>query len=179
MLKNLYLIVGPSGVGKTTIAKELTKRFGYFQVRSYTTRPPRFEGEEGYIFLTPQEFSALPQKIACVTFNGYEYTTTAQALDNNDIYVVEPSGVKEVREQYKNRPVYVIGLTAPEEVLKNRMLNRGDVLPYVEERISNDKKVFAGFTGLCDTVVVNDSLESVIAEIQKFIADKERTGIVI
>ena len=84
MLKNLYLIVGPSGVGKTTIAKELTKRFGYFQVRSYTTRPPRFEGEEGYIFLTPQEFSALPQKIACVTFNGYEYTTTAQALDNND-----------------------------------------------------------------------------------------------
>lgn len=176
MLKNLYLIVGPSGVGKTTIAKELTKRFGYFQVRSYTTRPPRFESEAGYIFLNHQEFSALPQKIAHVTFNGYEYATTSQTLDNNDIYIVEPSGVKEVAEQYKNRPVYVIGLITSEETLKERMLNRGDVLPYVKERIENDNKVFAGFTKLCDTVVVNDNLESSIIEIQEFIASKERNS---
>ena len=38
MLNNLYLIVGPSGVGKSTIANELTKRYGYFQVNPYTTK---------------------------------------------------------------------------------------------------------------------------------------------
>jgi len=173
MLKNLYLIVGPSGVGKTTIAKELTKRFGYFQVRSFTTRPQRYEGEAGYIFLTPQEFSDLPQKIASTVFNGYEYTATAQELDRSNLYVVDPAGVRAIKEEYKNRPVFVIGLTALKTTLKDRMLGRGDVLPYIEDRLENDEKVFEGFVKLCDTVIVNENLETSIRAIQNFITSKE------
>lgn len=58
-LKNIYLIVGPSGSGKTTIANELKATYGYKAVESYTTRPPRYEGERGHIFVSDEEFDAL------------------------------------------------------------------------------------------------------------------------
>lgn len=177
MLKNLYLIVGPSGVGKTTIANELTKRFGYFQVRSFTTRPRRFETEEGYLFVTEEEFSKLPQKVAQVTFNGFKYAANAQELNNNDLYIVDPSGVEAIKAQYNGKPVFVIGLTALENSLMERMMSRGDVLPYIKERLANDEKVFAGFTKLCDKIIINDKLETTLLEIQNFIQKCEQESL--
>ena len=41
MYKNLYLIVGASGSGKTTVANALEEKYGYKQLQSYTTRPMR------------------------------------------------------------------------------------------------------------------------------------------
>ena len=43
----LFLIVGASGSGKTTIANTLEERYGYKQIQSYTTRPKRYETECG------------------------------------------------------------------------------------------------------------------------------------
>ena len=105
MLKNLYLLVGPSGVGKSTIANELTKRYGYFQVNPYTTRPRRGDDECGYTFVSEQQFYKLSNKIACVNYHGYFYGATAQLLDYNDIYIVEPSGIDAVKQAYHNRDV--------------------------------------------------------------------------
>ena len=60
------IIVGPSGVGKSTLIKELTNKypdsFG-FSV-SYTTRQPR-EGEKhgvNYFYITKEEFQAMIDK---------------------------------------------------------------------------------------------------------------------
>lgn len=52
------MISGPSGVGKTTVCKELLKFPGFERVVTCTTRPPR-EGEvdgRDYMFLSPKEF---------------------------------------------------------------------------------------------------------------------------
>ena len=37
-MKNIYLIVGPSGSGKSSVARELTQRYGLKEVWSYTER---------------------------------------------------------------------------------------------------------------------------------------------
>ena len=50
----IYVLIGESGSGKDTIAKELSK-LGYKQVISYTTRPPRYTGEDTHIFIPPEE----------------------------------------------------------------------------------------------------------------------------
>ena len=50
-MKNIYLIVGPSGSGKTMVANRLEEKYRLKQVLSYTERPPRFEGEGGFIQL--------------------------------------------------------------------------------------------------------------------------------
>lgn len=53
-MKNIYLIVGPSGSGKTMVANRLEEKYRLKQVLSYTERPPRFEGEGGHTFVTPE-----------------------------------------------------------------------------------------------------------------------------
>ena len=40
----LFLFVGRSASGKTTIANILEEKYGHKQVQSYCTRPPRYEG---------------------------------------------------------------------------------------------------------------------------------------
>lgn len=173
MLKNLYLLVGPSGVGKSTISNELTKKYGYFQVNPYTTRPRRYDDECGYTFVSEQQFHKLSNKIACVNYNGYFYGATADLLDRNDLYIVEPSGIDAVKQTYHNRPVFVIGLWASEAATRKRMQNRGDVLPYILDRQRNDAEVFKGFVEKCDIVIINCTIKNTVQKIQNFISSKE------
>lgn len=48
--------VGPSGCGKDTAAFHMGKRRGYHYVTLCTTRPKRNEADNGYHFLTDEEF---------------------------------------------------------------------------------------------------------------------------
>ena len=41
-MKNIYLLVGPSGSGKSSVARELEKRYGFGEIQSYTERPRRY-----------------------------------------------------------------------------------------------------------------------------------------
>lgn len=173
MLNNLYLMVGPSGVGKTTIANELTRRYGYFQVNPYTTRPRRGDDEGGYIFISEQQFQNLPNKIACVNYHGHFYGATAELLDRNDLYIVEPSGIDAVKQSYHNRKVFVIGLNASDFTTKQRMQQRGDVLPYILDRQKTDAEIFKGFGKKCDILIMNCNIEITIQKIHNFIAFKE------
>ena len=40
----IFLIVGCSGSGKTTITEQLEQKYGLKSIQSYTTRKPRYEG---------------------------------------------------------------------------------------------------------------------------------------
>jgi guanylate kinase len=61
MRKPLFLLVGRSASGKSTVANMLEEQHGYKQVSSYTTRPPRYEGEVGHIFVNENEFKNLSE----------------------------------------------------------------------------------------------------------------------
>jgi guanylate kinase len=54
----IFIISGPSGVGKDTIIKGILKKYpDFIMVPSYTTRPPRKSNEVGNrIFVTKKEF---------------------------------------------------------------------------------------------------------------------------
>ena len=58
-MKPLYLWVGQSGSGKTTVVNYLEEVYSYKSLQSYTTRPQRYEGETGHIFVTDPEFDEL------------------------------------------------------------------------------------------------------------------------
>lgn len=57
--KQLFVLAGPSGVGKYTITKRLLKNHpAMYRVTTFTTRPPRPHEVDGdqYHFITPEEF---------------------------------------------------------------------------------------------------------------------------
>ena len=58
-MNNIYLIVGCSGSGKTTIVNSLENKYGLKSIQSYTTRPKRSDDETGHIFISDEEYDKL------------------------------------------------------------------------------------------------------------------------
>lgn len=138
MVKPLYCFIGPSASGKTTIANMLEEQYSYKQVQSYTTRPPRYEGEVGHIFIDDVEFRNLGELAAYTFYNGYQYGTTFSQLDECDIYVIDVSGLKCLLEKYSNRPIYVIYFDASVKIRIERMIDRSASDMEIVSRIHTD-----------------------------------------
>ena len=155
-LKHLYAFVGRSGIGKTTIVETLGKTYEWKQAESYTDRPKRKPNESGHIFITPEEFNNLKGLLLPTTFNGCRYAMTKEILDNADLIVVDPKGVMDVKTDYTDRKIIVIGLHCDVRILEKRMYNRGDSSGQVKSRLEHDDVVFKDMDNLCDVIVNND-----------------------
>lgn len=153
-IKPLFLFVGKSASGKTTIASMLESD-GYTQVSSYTTRPPRHKNEIGHVFITEEEYDNLSNIVASTLYNGYRYCTTLDQIQNADIYVVDPNGVSVLLDNYQLicRDVYVFYFDASVYVRINRMLHRGDNESHIIERLLHDEEN----NWFKDLVAINES----------------------
>lgn len=173
MTKNLYLFVGRSATGKTTIVNEVCRKMGLAAVSSYTDRPERYEGETGHIFLSPAEFDALPEKLTYVRFAGHRYCTTKAILDESDCFVIEPKGLHELKKTYDSRPIVVIGIYAPMRTIIDRMRRRGDSEQDIKIRLDHDEITFGMMDELCDVVFVNKNKDTTIMDVANYIGHKE------
>lgn len=167
MNRPLILIVGPSGSGKTLLVENIKKEHPYLKdVESYTTRPPRYEGERGHVFITQEEFDKL-DLIARTHFHGYDYGVDKKTADEADLYVIDKAGVEAIRQNKydKTRPIFVLGLSLSEDECRHRLIARGDSPEKVISRLENDKRMFEGYEGYCDTLVnASQSPEKVLAD---------------
>lgn len=172
--KNIYLFVGASGSGKTTIVERLEKQYGLKSIQSYTTRKPRYEGEKGHIFITKKEFSELKDICAYTVFNGNQYGATSAQVNTHELYVIDPKGIEFFKNNYVgNKNWFVIYLNVPIDIRCNRMVKRGDSESKIIERLVNDYKEFYMADVLADIVIENYNLESTIDHIWQFIQEKE------
>lgn len=137
--KPLYLFVGKSASGKTTVANML-ENDGYSQVKSYTTRPKRYEGEEGHIFISDKVPYNIKNIMASTTYNGYWYCATLDQIQKADIYVIDPDVAKELmRNKSKlNRDIHVLYFEVNQHNRIKRMKKRGDGIANIAKRILND-----------------------------------------
>lgn len=141
MDNTLYLFVGKSASGKTTVANFLEQKHGFKQVNSYTTRPPRYEGEIGHIFVSDEEFDNLEEIVAYTEYNGHRYGTTAEQLDQCQIYVVDVPGVETLLERYKaNRQIMILYFGTNICTRIHRMIDRGDSDMTIIARLLQDEK---------------------------------------
>lgn len=161
----IYCIVGPSGSGKSTVVEKLNQ-LGYKSPDSYTTRPKRTPDEKGHTFITKEEYDKLENKVATTCFNGYYYCVTKEMLEGCDYYIIDPAGVKTLKEH--NVVCKVIGLDIPFEVCFERMCNRGDSEEKAEERVNHDKKAFNNFLNECDYIIdATKDIDTIVEEILK------------
>lgn len=178
-MKNIYCIQGPSGVGKSTVTEYLCKVYGYSAVCSNTDRPPRYPGEEGHVFLTPEEFDRLPPLVAYTEYCGHRYGVPAEDIDKNDIYVIDPPGIVELKQKYHGKKgIVVIELTASIEELRSRMKKRGDSEEKIQERLANDYSWFSRrIHGIKpDFTVHSDDIDATAKFIREVIRFKEENS---
>ena len=171
-LKNIYLIVGPSGSGKTTVANQLEAAYGLKAVESYTTRPPRYDGERGHIFVTDEEFDALGPMCAYTEYNGYRYGVTDEIIDTHDIYVIDPYGVEYLKNNYKGpKTIVLIRLEVNDRERYERMKKRGDDNNAIRDRMFQDFKSFgkAEWFIRYDMIIPNRDLIDTVEAIWCFI----------
>ena len=172
----LLLFVGQSGSGKTTIADYLSFTKDYKQVYSYTTRPPRQEGEIGHVFVNEEEFDSLGKMVAYTEYNGYRYGVTAPIVDAAKIYVVDIPGVQTLLKNYQtNRQIIIFYFRSTVATRIDRMLDRGDCDSAIITRLHTDEQ-YDWFEKLKD-VINSDSRHIALYTIdanqsQKDVADQ-------
>ena len=188
-MKNIYLIVGCSGSGKTAITEKLEELYNLKSIQSYTTRPPRYNGETGHTFISNKEFDKLTDICAYTEFAGNRYCATAEQVENNDLYVIDPNGVDYFIKSYKGKKTPKIifidsDLTTRYDRMVKRTEDKGDAfLTAVDKalnRIKNDVVEFYDYihnNAHVDFRVrnnKNDNLSQVVDKIYDYICDCER-----
>lgn len=158
---NIILLVGESGSGKTTVSNYLRDHYGMKPIISYTTREPRYEGEDNHIFVSDEEFGKLEDLVAFTTYDGHRYCATSEQVESCDIYTIDPSGVEFFKKNYKGKkhPV-VVYLSVPDNVRRDRMTERGDKEKDIDERLTVDEIEFLHFDKAADVVINNINVET-------------------
>jgi guanylate kinase len=143
------IIVGRAASGKDHIRKKFEAQ-GFRYAVSYTTRPPR-EGEvDGvdYIFISPEEAQVMIKNdefYEYVEFNGWLYGTSIRQFDEDDVFIMTPTGLAHVDEDSR-RKSFVIFIDIDEDVRRERMAGRNMPGDSVDRRIEADRKDFENFT---------------------------------
>ena len=127
----LLCVIGRSASGKDTLVNMLCERTGLKQVISYTTRERRVNEGETHIFISDEEYKNLEAsgQIAAFTQIGqHKYCCTINQLYENDVYVIDPIGMKHLRElNLPNLRFVTVFINVPDSVREERALNkRGD-----------------------------------------------------
>ena len=150
-MRSLLLVLGASGSGKSTLCAELEKRYGLKSIPSYTTRKPRFEGEQGHTFITEDEFDKLKDILAYAKTDNCRYAVTKEMLENEEysIYVIDMTGLKYLYEHYHgDRPLISVFIQCSAPYRFKHMMDREDSRPYHErlaaaiDRIEHDSLEF-------------------------------------
>ncbi len=184
MKKGLLIVVSaPSGCGKGTILGEILKEPNYYYSVSATTRQPR-EGEEDgvhYRFLQREQFEALIKDGAFIEHAEYcqNYYGTLQApieenraLGRNVILEIEVQGAMQIR---KTCPDAVFIFIAPPsiETLRERLMNRGtETAEVIAERVAQAERETECAKDY-DYVIINDVLETAIADFKAIVRAEE------
>ena len=127
MSKPLIMILGKSASGKSSLVDRACKELGLKAIPSYTTRKPRYEGEQGHTFVTDEEYGELKDIIAENTFCGNKYCVTLEQIENPEytLYVIDCKGVECFKQMYKgNRKVYTVQITCDEKIRVERLKHR-------------------------------------------------------
>lgn len=156
----LITLTGRSGCGKSTIAERLSRRFGYVQAKSYTTRPVRDEDENDintHTFITREQIADFQDDIVAYNeYNGNAYFVTRKMLEGCQIYVVDREGLIQLYKNYHDKDILSIYIDCDSSIASRRMSERGDADEQIMKRLQYDEKAFANCQDLCDFVIPNE-----------------------
>jgi guanylate kinase len=179
-MAKVFVITGPSGVGKGTLIRSLVQRMPELEVAvSATTRPPRPGEVDGvdYHFLSDEEFDrrlAAGEFLEHATYSGHRYGTLRSELEGRVaagapvVLEIEIQGARQIRSAM---PEAVQVFIAPPslEALRARLVGRGTNSPRdMDARLRTAREELEARDEFAH-VVINDRLEQAVSELASIV----------
>ena len=177
----IVILSSPSGAGKTTLVKEISRRNNFHISISHTTRKPRSVEIDGkdYYFVSESEFKNLIDADKFLEYAkvfqhyyGSSKDIVFKKLNNgeNVIFDIDWQGTQQIKRQKLNYKIFTIFILPPSrDELYNRLLNRDrNDEKIAKERMTQFHKDVLHWKDY-DFVVINDDLGNCYKKIIKFI----------
>ncbi len=179
-MSHVFVITGPSGVGKGTLIRLLRERVPELALSvSATTRAPRPGEEDGvdYHFLSDDEFAQKVRDgefVEWAEYSGRRYGTLRSELQRHVddgrpvVLEIEVQGARQVREAMPE--AVQIFIEPPSfDALKDRLVGRGtDHSEEVDRRLAVAREELAA-AGEFHHRVVNDRLDEAVARLVEIV----------
>ena len=174
-MARVFVITGPSGVGKGTLIRGLLERVPGLELSvSATTRAPRPGERDGvdYHFLSDAEFDRrviAGEFLEHAEYSGRRYGTLKSELDRPDVVLeIEVQGARQVRETMPDA-VRIFIAPPSEDALRARLIARGTDDPdQVQARLAAARDEL-GAQGDWPHVIVNDRLEDAVPALEELV----------
>ena len=176
----LFIIAAPSGAGKTSLVKALSKKTNSLSIStSHTTRQPREDEREGedYFFIEEKKFTDLIKENYFLeyakVFDNY-YGTSRSLVESeieaarNVILEIDWQGAKQVKSV--GLEIISIFILPPNyQALRERLLNRKkDNIQTIERRMSAALEEISHYKEF-DFIVINDDFEQTLTKLNEII----------
>lgn len=176
----LVVVSGFSGVGKGTLMRCLTEKYGFYSLSiSATTREPRDGEEDGreYFFKTKEEFEELIREdrlieYACYCDNYYgtprDYVEDQMEQGRDVILEIELQGAMKAREKYPDALMLFV-MPPDGQTLADRLRGRGtETEDVIRKRLARAVEE-SEEVGKYDFMIINDDLEESVEEVHRLI----------
>ena len=180
----MIVLSSPSGAGKTTLVKLLSKNKNNSVSISYTTRKPRVneKNKRDYFFVSQKNFRSLIKKKSLLeyakVFNNYYGTSKKKVIQElkkgkNVLFDIDWQGTEKIKRKKLNFELLTIFILPPsKKVLFKRLSNRdmkdklivGERMKLFEKDVIHWRKY--------NYVVINNKLENCLLKIIKVIRSK-------
>lgn len=178
-MNNLFIILGKTASGKDKTVNELTSKYDFNKIITYTTRPMRKNEEQDitYHFVSEDDFKQkindnffAEWKTYDTEFGVWYYGTALDDLenvDNNSVIILTPAGYRDIIKKVSKKPISIL-IDADDNTIKKRLIKRGDNPKEAERRLLHDNKDFIEIENEVDYIINNNdgtNINDVIKEI--------------
>ena len=185
MNNKIFIIVGPSGVGKGSITKALAanKSLNLEWARTATTRPRRPDDSalSQRQFFSEKEFKAMVKSGEILEhnfYNGHYYGALKSSVEGiinkkkNLLLEIDINGAMNLKKQFGTK-VVLIYIYATKRELKKRLLERGMGAKVISQRMEIAERE-NGFRNKCDYTIHNqqNQLDAAVAEAEQIVSNE-------